>query len=778
MSARDVRSWPLHRKLTLLLVGLTTAALSILVTGVLVHEAEELTSALRAQVRTVASLLEPSISLSLQLDNEEELVKLLRTLDRAEHVHHAAVYSADGVVQAQEPATGWQAPPMSSLASGFTRSDGGLRLYRVIPYESLDGSKRSGGLLMEASLAGVSARFRDVLWHAGLGMALVLTLLVLVSRRLIRSVSAPVRELAQVAHRVRVGQDYALRATRRSHDEVGELVIAFNEMLDQIQRRDAAMADHAEDLEREVRRRTEELARTAENLLLAKDRAEAAAESRSQFLANVSHEIRTPLNAILGMTGLVQGTDLDTEQSEYLSTVKQSADTLLAIIEGILDFAKIDAGKMEIADDTVDLRALLNDTLRPLAVRAEAKAIDLVADVDPELPRLIVCDPLRMQQVLTNLVANAIKFTTKGAVVVRVHQEPERLVVRVVDSGIGIAPEQQARIFDAFQQADGTTSRRFGGTGLGLTISRQIVQLWGGRLELQSQPGVGSEFRFDLPLRVVAEPGAVETRLQGRVLLAVDRPLHREAMARTLRGWGADVVDVVPATARCLLADATTCFDLVIASPDTETWSMPRREACRGRAAVLLLVAPGGLAEGLAAIEAQGLAGYLMWPFSHQELRRKAAAAMGLEVQEAVTRIAAADGGVRGCRVLVAEDNRINQRLIAAILGKGGHTCVLANDGAEAVERYRQDPFDIVLMDLQMPDMDGIEATHHIRDLELTLGRRTPIVALTANATTEDQARCRAAGMDAFLTKPIRLERLLEAIQQHSRPSPSPAAGE
>jgi len=767
--------WPFHRKLTALVLGLTTAALFLLVAGLLVRESDQLGRQLRSQVATVAQLVAPNVALSLQLGNPEELVELLRTAGAAESLTRGAVYDADGKVVAQLPATGWIPPPRESLRD-FEERDGTLQHYRRVPFDQLGGARRlHGGLLLEATTTQVAQRFRALLWQAGYALLLILGALALLSRRLVATVTAPVVELANVAQAVRRSQDYSVRAMRRSGDEVGDLVDSFNDMLAEIQSRDRDAALNAERLELEVERRTEELERTAESLRVAKDKAEASVEARSQFMANVSHEIRTPLNAILGMTDLVLGTELAAEQREYISTVKQSGDALLSIIEEILDFAKIDAGKVELSIETADLRGLISGVLRPLALRAEVKGIDLAAAVGPDVPARISVDPLRLQQVLTNLLGNAIKFTSEGAVTLLVGVSGDRLLFRVRDTGIGIPADRIAQVFEPFVQADGTTSRRYGGTGLGLTISRRLVSAWGGALDATSTVGVGSEFVFDLPLG--AEPATPAPPLPpATALLAVDWPAHAATMASVLGSWGLRVVTTSTADVARSLASATRPYDLLIAQRLPAAWDRSAVATRGGRVAAVLLVSPSLLAEAIGCIEAQQLAGYLLWPFDEDGLRRKVEALLGVDASDSERPHAQPSRPAAGCRILVAEDNVVNQRLIRAILGKGGHRFEIAADGLQCVQAFCRGQFDLVLMDMQMPGMDGIEATARIRSLEQQLGHRTPILALTANATAEDRAKCVQAGMDGFLTKPISPERVLAAVAEHAAPAGLPVA--
>ena len=468
------------------------------------------------------------------------------------------------------------------------------------------------------------------------GTMLVLYLL---SLTLERFISAPILALANTAHEVSETKNYSLRATDAERgDEIGRLVHNFNEMVAHMQDHESRLLGHGAELEREVTARTSEL-------VGAKERAEVANKAKSEFLANMSHEIRTPMNGIMGMTALALQTDVTAEQREYLEIVERSADSLLTIINDILDFSKMEAGKLSLDPVVFDISAAIDDTMRLFASRAEQKKIKLAHSVAAELPARLIGDPGRLRQIIVNLVGNAIKFTERGQVVVRVEPGLGDIVhVSVSDTGIGIPADKHAAIFDSFSQADASTTREFGGTGLGLTIASQITRLMGGNIWVKSVPGIGSVFHVAIPLQ-------------------------RAPVDMSVTG-------LVPGTIQALTPGAT----------------------------------------------------------------------------------------VGGLRVLMAEDNAVNALLASILLKKVGHQVTHVVTGRQALDALATSEFDLVLMDVQMPDMDGLEATAEIRRSEVRTGRHIAIVAFTAHAMAEDRKRFLDAGADGYLTKPFTPEQLHAVI--------------
>jgi signal transduction histidine kinase/CheY-like chemotaxis protein len=523
-----------------------------------------------------------------------------------------------------------------------------------------------------------------------------------------------------------------------------------------------------------------------------RDAAEAASRAKSEFLANMSHEIRTPMNGVMGMIGLALDTRPSAECAEYLNMARSSADTLLAVINDILDFSKIEAGKLELDAVDCDLNQLLEDTVKVFALGASEKAIELTCDVHPDVPPMVRADAGRLRQVITNLLGNALKFTAKGEIGLRVVKEGAQgsnveLHFVVSDTGIGIPGDKQSVIFEAFAQADTSTARRHGGTGLGLTISSRLVQLMGGRIWVESEPGRGSSFHFTAKVQAAPEVpqlfGAEIDFLKGiPILVTDDNATHRRILAETLTGWGMIVGAAGNGTAALetlrQAAQAGDPFVLVLVDaqmPEMDGFALA--QAIRGSAeleasrVVMVLTAPGQQAESVRCREL-GLTSHVTKPVSRAALANALLRALDSAGQRFQSdRISQRVGGALvqkssgTLRILLAEDNLVNQLLACRLLEKHGHTVTVATNGREAVAFLDHQDFDLVLMDVQMPEMDGFEATAAIRAMESGTRQHIPIIAMTAHALKDDEQRCLQAGMDGYVAKPITPAALYRAIE-------------
>jgi len=591
-----------------------------------------------------------------------------------------------------------------------------------------------------------------------IGVAALLLGLVALGALVSRSITGPIAETVAGLERVAAG-DLRHRIVIVGDDEVARMNRALNSTVDAIEKTQVKLAESAE-------------------------LAQAASRAKSEFLANMSHEIRTPMNGIIGMTELALDTELSDEQREHLTTVKSSADGLLTIINDILDFSKIEAGKLEFDSIEFSLRDCLGDALKTVAVRADAKGLELAYDVSPDVPDMLTGDPGRLRQVVLNLVGNAIKFTQVGEVVLQVgvaRRGPDgvRLSVSVSDTGIGIPREKQARIFEAFTQADGSSTRLYGGTGLGLTICAQLVARMGGTVTVESEEGRGSVFRFDADFGMAQASGAPAgppPALEGLpVLIVDDNRTNRRILEGTLRHWRMRPTAVESGAAGlAAIAAATEPFALILLDanmPQMDGFMFAERLATTISASkrpTVLMLSSAGQRGDAARCRELGIKGYLLKPLKRSELLQAMVTTLSApqgepKAEALVTRHTVREAG-RTLRILLAEDNAVNQRVASRLIEKQGHLVIIAPDGQEAVNAWRRaesgTPFDLIFMDVQMPVMDGFEATAAIREHERTTGEHITIVAMTAHAMHEDRDRCLAAGMDGYLAKPLVLKEL------------------